>query len=176
MELAGLEQLVEQYGNVLYAFCNQLTGSRQEGEELYQETFLKAVELHRQIDGAQNPKGFLIAVAARLWRNRRRKYAWRQRIAPLEQLSERAEQQPVQACCDNPEELALQREQQQLVRQAVSELPDKWKLPVYMYYTAGLSIDEIAGLLRIPAGTVKSRLYKARSVLKEKLEVSWNEQ
>ncbi len=39
MELAGLEQLVEQYGNVLYAFCNQLTGSRQEGEELYQETF-----------------------------------------------------------------------------------------------------------------------------------------
>lgn len=176
MELAGLEQLVEQYGNVLYAFCNQLTGSRQEGEELYQETFLKAVELHRQIDGAQNPKGFLIAVAARLWRNRRRKYAWRQRIAPLEQLSEQAEQQPVQACCDNPEELALQREQQQLVRQAVSELPDKWKLPVYMYYTAGLSIDEIAGLLRIPAGTVKSRLYKARSVLKEKLEVSWNEQ
>ncbi len=176
MELAGLEQLVEQYGNVLYAFCNQLTGSRQEGEELYQETFLKAVELHRQIDGAQNPKGFLIAVAARLWRNRRRKYAWRQRIAPLEQLSEQAEQQPAQACCDNPEELALQREQQQLVRQAVSELPDKWKLPVYMYYTAGLSIDEIAGLLRIPAGTVKSRLYKARSVLKEKLEVSWNEQ
>ncbi len=130
---------------------------------------MKAVELHRQIDGAQNPKGFLIAVAARLWRNRRRKYAWRQRIAPLEQLSEQAEQQPAQACCDNPEELALQREQQQLVRQAVSELPDKWKLPVYMYYTAGLSIDEIAGLLRIPAGTVKSRLYKARSVLKEKL-------
>ena len=83
MELAGLEQLVEQYGNVLYAFCSQLTGSRQEGEELYQETFLKAVELHRQIDGAQNPKGFLIAVAARLWRNRRRKYAWRQRICLL---------------------------------------------------------------------------------------------
>ena len=176
MELAGLEQLVEQYGNVVYAFCNQLTGSRQEGEELYQETFLKAVELHRQIDGPKNPKGFLIAVAARLWRNRRRKYAWRQRIAPVEQLTEQAEQQPAQAYSDNPEELALQREQQQLVRQAVSELPDKWKLPVYMYYTAGLSIEEIASLLHIPAGTVKSRLYKARSVLKEKLEVSWHEQ
>lgn len=175
MELAELAQLVEQYGDVLYAFCNQLTGSRQEGEELYQETFLKAVELHRQIDTAQNPKGFLIAVAARLWRNRQRKYAWRQRIAPVGQLTEQEKLQPMQVCCDSPEELALRREQQQAVRQAVSELPDKWKLPVYMHYTAGLSIDEIAALLRIPAGTVKSRLHKARSVLKQKLEVSWNE-
>lgn len=175
MELAGLEQLAEQYGGVLYAFCNQLTGSRQEGEELYQETFLKAVELHRQIDAVQNPKGFLVAVAARLWRNRRRKYAWRQRIAPMGQWDEQEEQQPTQTYCNNPEELALQLEQRRLVRQAVSELPDKWKLPVYMYYTVGLSIEEIASLLRIPTGTVKSRLYKAREVLKEKFEVSWNE-
>ena len=176
MELAGLEQLAEQYGDVLYAFCNQLTGSRQEGEELYQETFLKAVELHRQIDAAHNPKGFLVAVAARLWRNRRRKYAWRQRIAPVGQLEEQEVQQLMQPHSDNPEEFALQREQQRLVRQAVSELPDKWKLPVYMHYTVGLSIEEIADLLRIPTGTVKSRLYKARTVLKEKLEVSWSEQ
>ena len=97
MELAGLEQLAEQYGGVLYAFCNQLTGSRQEGEELYQETFLKAVELHRQIDAVQNPKGFLVAVAARLWRNRRRKYAWRQRIAPMGQWDEQEEQQLTQS-------------------------------------------------------------------------------
>lgn len=175
MELAELEQLAERYGDVLYGFCCQLAGSRQEGEELYQETFLKAVELHRQIDGAQNPKGFLVAVAARLWRNRRRKYAWRQRIAPVEQLDGREEQLPVQSYGDDPEALALQREQAQLVRQAVSELPDKLKLPVYMYYTAGLSTEEIAGSLRIPTGTVKSRLHKARAVLKEKLEVSWHE-
>ena len=133
------------------------------------------MELHRQIDAVQNPKGFLVAVAARLWRNRRRKYAWRQRIAPMGQWDEQEEQQLTQTYCNNPEELALQWEQQRLVRQAVSELPDKWKLPVYMYYTVGLSIEEIASLLRIPTGTVKSRLYKARKVLKEKLEVSWNE-
>jgi len=174
MELAELEQLAERYGDVLYGFCCQLTGSRQEGEELYQETFLKAVELHRQIDGAQNPKGFLVAVAARLWRNRRRKYAWRQRIAPVEQLDGQEEALPAQPY-EDPEALALQREQAQLVRQAVSALPDKLKLPVYMYYTAGLSTEEIAKSLRIPAGTVKSRLHKARAVLKETLEVSWHE-
>ena len=175
MTYEDLHDVVLLHGKSIYSFCRHLTENAADADDLYQETFLKAVELHWQIDAAQNPKGFLVAVAARLWRNRRRKYAWRQRIAPMGQWDEQEEQQPTQTYCNNPEELALQWEQQRLVRQAVSELPDKWKLPVYMYYTVGLSIEEIASLLRIPTGTVKSRLYKARKVLKEKLEVSWNE-
>lgn len=168
MELAELYQLTEQYGNVLYAFCIQLAGSRQEGEDLYQETFLKAVELHVQIDRARNPKSFLIAVAAHLWRNRRRKYAWRQRIAPTEPLSEQVEQSEA-TLEEGPEYVAIQRELEQQVCRAVAALPDKLKLPVYMYYIADLSTEEITGLLHIPAGTVKSRLYKARKILRDVL-------
>ena len=176
MELAQLQQLVEQYGKVVYAFCYQLTGSQQDCDELYQDTFLKAVELHQQIDAAQNPKGFLIAIAARLWRNRSRKYAWRQRIAPTESIDAATDSIDSGGVdTENPETAVLRREQQQIVRQAVAALPDKLKIPLYMYYTAELSTAEIAQLLRIPQGTVKSRLHKARSQLKEKLEVCWYE-
>lgn len=175
MELAGLQQLVKDYGNLLYSFCYQLTGVKQESEDLYQETFLKAVELHQKIDLEKNPKGFLIAIAARLWKNRKRKYAWRQRIAPTDHIEDEELQVSSLDTFDNPEEMALQEEQRQMICQAVSTLSDKLKVPLYMYYTAELSVAEIAEMLRIPQGTVKSRLHKARNQLKKELEVQWNE-
>lgn len=175
MELAGLQQLVKDYGSLLYSFCYQLTGTQQESEELYQETFLKAVELHERIDLERNPKGFLIAIAARLWKNRKRKYAWRQRIAPKEHIEDEILLIRSLDAVDNPEEMALREEQRQMVCQAVSALSDKLKVPLYMYYTAELSVAEIAEMLHIPQGTVKSRLHKARNQLKKELEVQWNE-
>ena len=69
-------------------FCCHLTGNVQEAEELYQDTFLKAVELMKNIDYENNPKSFLISIALRLWKNKKRKYAWRMRIAGTESLIE----------------------------------------------------------------------------------------
>ena len=54
-------------------FCCHLTGNVQEAEELYQDTFLKAVELMKNIDYENNPKSFLISIALRLWKNKKRK-------------------------------------------------------------------------------------------------------
>ena len=80
MTYEDLHDVVLLHGKSIYSFCRHLTENAADADDLYQETFLKAVELHWQIDAAQNPKGFLVAVAARLWRNRRRKYAWRPRF------------------------------------------------------------------------------------------------
>lgn len=82
MTKAELEQCVEEYGKDIYSFCRRITGSEQEGEELYQDTFLKAMELLKRMDIQQNPRCYLLSVAVKLWKNKRRKYAWRQRIVP----------------------------------------------------------------------------------------------
>ena len=168
MELAGLEQLAEQYGGVLYAFCNQLTGSRQEGEELYQETFLKAAELCHKINKSQNPRAFLIRIAAGIWRNSLRKEAGRRKILPFSSLSDGEEavspEQP-------PETALLQREESELLSLCAKRLKPKLRLPLYMYYTAELSLSEIASILHVPVGTVKSRLWRAKQELKHDLEV-----
>ena len=56
MDVRQLEQCIQEYGKDIYAFCSQLTRNRQEAEELYQDTFLKAMELVKQIDSKKNPK------------------------------------------------------------------------------------------------------------------------
>ncbi len=96
MTITELEQCIDSYGKDIYGFCRQITGSIQQGEDLYQDTFMKAVELSEKIDLNHNPKSYLLSIAVRLWKNRRRKYAWRQRIAGMESL-------------DKPEETGEQR-------------------------------------------------------------------
>lgn len=171
-----LEQCIEAYGTELFSFCCRLTGNRQEAEELYQDTFLKAIELRAGIDWEQNPKSYLVSIALRIWKNRKRKYAWRSRITKMQPLLEASEMDAQTFSFTNPtEEQWLSRERSLLVRRVVAELSEKLQMPVYLFYTMQFSISEIAELLKIPPGTVKNRLHRARVILKEKLEVVLDE-
>jgi RNA polymerase sigma-70 factor (ECF subfamily) len=58
-----------------------------------------------------------------------------------------------------------------MIQAATDRLDDKLKIPLLMYYTAEISVDEVSLALRIPQGTVKSRLFKARKAMKKILEV-----
>lgn len=170
MNIADLSDIITLYGDAVYGFCYRLTGNKNDADDLYQETFLKAVEICHKIDRDNNPKAFLIAIAVRVGKNKRKKYAWRQRIAPTVMGDEEVEQ--AKSLQDNvtPEDIIISHEQCRKVQAAVEELNDKLKVPLYMYYTAELSVAEIAQALKIPQGTVKSRLHKARKTLKTILE------
>ena len=170
MNVTELEKCIELYGKDIYAFCRQLTYSQQEAEELYQDTFLKAMELLQKIDAAENPKSYLLSIALRLWKNHKKKYACRKRIADMESLSE--EKQEIEESSGySLEEEIIAREQAAEVRRAVQQLDDKHRLPVYLHYMEGLPVKEIARVLKIPQGTVKSRLYQARESLKNMLKI-----
>lgn len=175
MNRVQLEQCIHEYGRDIYTFCRQITGNRQEAEDLYQDTFLKAMELQEEIDCGQNPRSYLVSVALRIWKNRRRKFAWRQRIAGTCALTEEAVKGCVEEQAYSAEDAVLKQELEEQVKQAVKELSDKYRIPVYLYYTLQLSVEEISNVMRIPTGTVKSRLHKARSLLKKKLEVVYDE-
>lgn len=173
MNKLQLEQCIRDYGREIYSFCRHLTGSVQEAEELYQDTFLKAMELIKSIDYEKNPKSFLISIALGLWKNKKRKYAWRMRIAGTESLIEETIENL--ETDTSPETEIIQKEVCHEVRKAVAGLEEKYRLPVYLFYTAQMSVSEISKVLKIPEGTVKTRLYKARKLLKEKLEVVLDE-
>ena len=164
MTTAELEECIVLYGREIYSFCRQLTGSSLEADELYQDTFLKAMEKLSGIQADANPKAWLLSVAIRLWKNKKRKFAWRNRIAPLENLTEE-KRDALQEEKGSPETVILQNERELAVRRAVNLLEEKYRIPVYLYYMEELSLREIADIIKIPEGTVKSRLYHARKRL-----------
>jgi len=154
-----------------------MTGSAQEAEDLYQDTFLTAWEKRGSIDSFGNVRGFLMAVAVNLWNNRRRKLARHRRIAPAadpgtagdegEAQGDGTEKIPAQELTETE---VIRREEAELIRRLTQELPERLRLVVYLRYGAELSEEEIGRVLRIPKGTVKSRLSRAKRSLQGKLE------
>ncbi len=156
---------ISEYGKEIYSFCRWLTGSGPEADELYQDTWLLVVQKQEGLDVAGNVKSYCLSVALRLWKNRRRKYAWRQRIAGVQDAA------PMDAVpIESPEEQFLHGEQKRLIREAVDELPQRLRAVVLLFYMEEQSIDQIARIMGIPVGTVKSRLYHARKVLQQRLK------
>ena len=169
MDASDLSKIVELHGIAIYGFCYFLTKDKDKTDELYQETFLKALELRHKISLDRNPKSFIISIAIRLWKNNCRKLARQEKIFAFGNFNDEIiNNLPIHK--NSPEDLALSNELNSMVRMAADSLSNKLKFPLYMYYSADMSIEEIAIALRIPKGTVKSRLHNARKLVKKKLE------
>ena len=170
-----LKRCISEYGKDIYSFCRHLAGSLQEADDLYQDTFLKAMELDHTIDFTGNPKSYLLSIALRIWKNKRRKFAWRKRIAQVQTLTEEKEIQSCGGTEQSAEAQYLRKADLQAVRAAVEALPGRYRAVVLLFYMEGMAVAQIAAVMKIPEGTVKSRLYHARRILEKELEVVLNE-
>lgn len=165
-----LEMCIDKYNKDIYSFCLHLTGHPQEADDLYQDTFLTAVECKEKIEYDKNPKSYLLSIALRLWKNKRRKYAWRKRIADMQPVADEQSAGMAESPEPSPEERVTQMEKNTVIRMAVDKLPVKLKIVVLLFYMEDLSTAQIAETMKIPAGTVLSRLHRARKILKKDLE------
>lgn len=170
-----LEKCIEEHGKAIYSFCRHLAGNLQEAEDLYQDTFLSAVELSDRIDYENNPKSYLLSIAAHIWQNRKRKFAWRKRIADIRPIADEQDAKRDGSAEMSPEEQMLDRELAEIVQKAVHTLPERLRVAVLLYYMEELSTTQIAAVMKIPKGTVLSRLYQARKLLKKELEGVWDD-
>jgi len=165
-----LTECIDTYGRDIYSFCRHLTGNMQEADELYQDTWLKAVELLEDINSAGNVKSYCLSVALRLWKNRKRKFAWRKRIAGTQDYLDEEGLEYISDNSPTSEERILEEERDRMVWNAVEALPEKLKTVILLYYMEELSVSQTAEAAGVPEGTVKSRLYQARKLLEQKLE------
>ena len=119
----------------------------------------------------RNPKSFLMSVAINLYRNYKRKLSIRQRIIGIGiELEEEITEVPSME--QLTEEKVVAKEVCQMVRQAVEKLQDKYKIPILLFYMEDLAIADISEILKLPEGTIKSRIHRAKKILKQKLEES----
>jgi RNA polymerase sigma-70 factor, ECF subfamily len=134
---------------------------RQDAEDVAQEAFAKAYRSFRQLRDRDRFRAWLARMTWRLAIDRHRSN--RRRLA-----REAVDQEvPVSASpADDPEV----RERAAALWQAIDELPEKLRIVVILANMQGHDIAEVAALLGIPEGTVKSRLFDARTRLKEQLQ------
>ena len=156
-------RLIDTHSAMLYRLCRNLTYSKEDAEDLFQETWCDVLRKPQKLQDAKSPQSFLCQAALYLWKSEKRKYARRKRIAPVEShdLEIPSEQ--------NLEQDLLQQTEKELVQRLVEDLPEKFRIPLVLHYTLEMDIAEIAKTLGLPTGTVKSRLFYAR----KEIEKGW---
>lgn len=170
MKREDFESLIDAYGKSVFAFCGKLCGYTDDANDLYQQTFLRSFELADRIDTDKNPKAFLFSVAVSLYKSRAQKLARRNQLAPREDITD--ENSEILPSTEDVERDVLSREKKSVLSSAVNHLKDPYRMTVLLFYGGGFSLEEVARILHVPLGTVKSRLHKAKELIRKELEVN----
>ncbi len=169
-DTGGAGELFERYAPALLRFTDRLLSDRGAAEEVTQEVFVKVISRAHQYDGRAEVSSWLFAIAANACRDRRRRDR-RATVVPLEAVAE-----PVHKG-EGIESMLSQRERREAVRRALSALSEEQREALILARYHGLPYAEIANVLGISVGAVKTRIFRAVEALKNRFsegEASWN--
>ena len=158
-----LERLLADSAPLAYRVALGVLRNPAEAEDVSQEALLRAYRRFHVLRDVQRFRGWLVRISFRLALDRLR--ALRSRTDRETRWAQPDRQPPPQSA----EQLAALSQFQERLGRALDELPDGQRLVMLLTAIEGHSVDETAAILGVPAGTVKSRLFKARKCLMEKL-------
>jgi RNA polymerase sigma-70 factor, ECF subfamily len=165
------EEEALQLSDQVYRVARRLTGSREEGEDLVQETYARAFRSWQQYQPGTNLRAWLLRIATNLNIDRGRRVQRTPDQTPLEEgdyyLYNRLESSMPD---ENPdEERVLERLSQNAVVEALAEVPHDFRDVLVLVDIGEFSYAEAAQILDIPVGTVMSRLHRGRRILKQQM-------
>ncbi|MDR0890222.1 MAG: sigma-70 family RNA polymerase sigma factor [Oscillospiraceae bacterium] len=156
------DEYINAHGKRLFGLCLKLCAQREDAEDLYQETWIKAYRFFDRYDSAQDFERWLTALCVNTFRDSLRRQKWKSLFIPFRSNAEKdALLQNIPTC--DAEDFSE-------VKEAVDALPNKYRLVTVLYYREGCDVKRTAALLSLPEGTVKYQLHKAREILKRRLE------
>ena len=172
------ERLVAENSGEVYALLFRLTSDPEEARDLTQETFLRAFQNVDRFRGDASLRTWIYRIAINQARNRWRWWRRRRRDAmvSLDATDERSERPLAATLADRseagPEQETLARERESQLREALHGLQRSYREAVVLRDVEGFSYEEIAQMLQISIGTVKSRISRGRLELRRQLEGS----
>ncbi len=173
--LAGDErayrELIERYERQVYSLALRMVRVREDAEDLAQETFVRMFKALDRYDPSRAFPAWLFTIAARLSIDHLRRR--RVKTVSLFRSEPGTEEERVVEVADpgfGPEELAVRGEEERSAGALIASLPEHYRVVVMLRHQQGLSYEEIAEALRLPLGTVKARIHRARALLKDRLE------
>lgn len=175
-DMDAFATLIEKYQDRLYNMIYRMCGSSADAQEMAQETFLKAMGQIRTFRGGSKFYTWLFRIGANLAIShirRKGRIAFRSMTA-VDGDGQESQMEDITADCaqrrdPGPESVVLMRETQAQVAAALNELDEEYKTVVILRDMEDMDYDDIAEVLELPVGTVKSRLHRGRSMLRQKL-------
>ncbi|MFI5955692.1 RNA polymerase sigma factor [Cryptosporangium sp. NPDC051539] len=154
-DAAALSRLYERYAGALFGYLHRLAGDRMIAEEILQDTMLAVWRSADTFEGRARVTTWLFGIARRQAHNR-----LRGRFAPEPaDLPDRPDEGA------GPDELAIAAAGGTPVAAAIDRLPAHHRDVIALVFVAGLPLADVADVLAIPVGTVKSRLFHARAAV-----------
>ncbi len=170
---AALSRLVAEYGGQIYALALRFCGNPQDAEDLVQEVFLQAYRSWGSFEGRSSPRTWLYTIAARACQRMHRPRAGEpEHIGSLEELLPFGEPRTAVIADeqDDAVQAAIRREARERGEHAIASLPDEFRVPLILKEIVGLTVPEVANILGLEEGTVKSRVHRARLRIRAEID------
>lgn len=154
----------------LYGMALHLTRNASDAEDLVQETYLKAVRSSSTFAADRDCRAWLFKIMTNAFIDQYRKNVRAPEMVEFEEGDEHAVAgDAISRSHDAPEEALLSSLMDEDVQRALDGLPENFRVPVLLFDVQGFTYAEIADMLSVPVGTVMSRLYRGRRLLKKSL-------
>ena len=151
------QKLLEMYSDTVFRIAYARTQNQTDAEDITQNVFLKYIGANKKFNSEEHRKAWLLRVAVNCANDFVKSAHYRHR-ADIEQLPEGA--------CETSYEL----EEKSEVYYAVQSLPEKYRIPIHLFYYEDMSIAQIAAVMTEKESTVRSQLSRARDMLKKILK------
>ena len=156
------------YLDAVYRTAVALCGDREKAQDLVQTAFLKAFKRFESFESGTNCKAWLMRILRNTWIDHLRHKKFAERVLPVEEELVSNESHSEETVWSNAQDLLENFSDEQVIK-ALSELPGDQRLTLYLVDVEQLSQKEIAKIMDVAIGTVKSRASRARTILKSKL-------
>ncbi len=168
-DLDAFDELVRRYEGKIYGLAYRFMGNHADASDLAQDTFIRVYQALAGFRGDASFSTWLYRIAANICRDELRKRQRRRSVSIDEMIDASPANVPTADGSYSPEETVQRREVQSQVQFCLNELSSDHRLVLVMREIQGLSYEEIASALQCSMGTVKSRISRARSALKDKM-------
>jgi RNA polymerase sigma-70 factor, ECF subfamily len=168
---SAFNELIQQYEKAVFNFAYRLTGNYDDAHDVTQDAFIRAYNAIGSFRGDASFTTWLFRITTNVFLDERKK----RKAHPTQSLDEVVQGEEsnltrqVEDPSAGPEALVTDRERIAVLNKAIHKLPEYQRAMVVMYHMEQKAYEEIAEILEIPIGTVKSRLNRARVALKDLL-------
>ena len=158
-----IENLISLYGNDVLRIATTYTHNLSIAEDIFQEVFIKVARNIDKFEKRSTEKTWIIRITINTCKDYL-KSSWNKKVVPMETI----EQNDITKHSDDT---ILKEELSTIVIQEILKLPEKYKEVLLLYYYQDLRTTDISKILNIPESSIRTRLKRARELIKDKLKI-----